>query len=167
VNPADTRHGPPPGADGATGRKRLGWLAFAVTLFGATRLATVYTESIHWDEFALFAAVDRILDSGFFSTGGHLGLTTLLLLPIAESCLDEIKTVHEGRLLWLGLTAAFLLGLVALLRKMQPDPGRRFWDAAVGVGLLALLPAFLESSIQVRADQVALAAGVWGGVPEL
>jgi hypothetical protein len=32
------------------------------------------------------------------------------------------------------------------------------------VGLLALVPAFLEWSIQIRSDQLALAFGVWGGV---
>ena len=67
MDPAETRHCPPLGEDGATGRRRLWWLALVVALFGAARLATVYTESIHWDEFALFAAVDRVLDSGSFS----------------------------------------------------------------------------------------------------
>lgn len=142
----------------------MGWFALVVLLFVASRFASVFTESIHWDEFALFASVDRLINSGFFETGGHLGLATLLLTPFTESCIDEIGVVQAARVLWLGVTGSFLIGLAMLLRKMQIDPQRRFWDAAVGVGLLALLPVFLEWSIQVRPDQLALAGGVWGGV---
>ena len=51
-----------------------------------------------------------------------------------------------------------------MLTQMQVDPRQRLGDAAVGVGLLALLPVFLEWSIQVRTDQIAIAGGLWGAV---
>ncbi|HEX5067422.1 MAG TPA: hypothetical protein VFY49_14995, partial [Myxococcota bacterium] len=41
---------------------------------------------------------------------------------------------------------------------------RRLHDVGLGVALLGLLPVFLEWSLQVRTDQLALAGGVWGGV---
>jgi hypothetical protein len=49
-----------------------------------------------------------------------------------------------------------------LLWQLLPADRHRAHDAALGTALLGLLPVFLEWSIQVRTDQVALLGGVWG-----
>jgi hypothetical protein len=88
----------------------------------------------------------------------------LILVPFTAGCADEIATLRQARLLWAGVTLCFLAGLGVLLGQACANSKRRRADAWLGVGLLALVPAFLEWSIQVRTDQLALAFGVWGGV---
>jgi hypothetical protein len=53
--------------------------------------------------------------------------------------------------------------LAVWIAQLAPAARGRWRDAALGVALLALLPAFLESSLQVRTDQIGLAGGAWGG----
>jgi hypothetical protein len=123
----------------------------------------VFTVAINWDEFALLKAADITAETGALQAGGRPGLAVILLLPFVEGCDDEIQSIRGARLLWLGITFAFLAGLAALLAQLQRDPRRRWGDAVLGVALLACVPAFLEWSIQVRSDQIALAGGAWGG----
>src|SRR5262249_7530528 len=69
---------------------------------------------------------------------------------------------RTARLVWLALTWGYLAGVFALLFALMPEDRHRAHDAALGTALLGLLPAFLEWSIQVRTDQVALLGGSWG-----
>jgi hypothetical protein len=130
----------------------------------AARLGAVFTTGANWDEFALLDRADATLESGIFESGGRPGLAVVMLLPFVAECVDEIQVIRNARLLWLGVTLLFLTGVGVLVAQLQRDPRRRLLDATVAVGLLALVPAFLEWSIQVRSDQLALASGVWGGV---
>jgi hypothetical protein len=89
-------------------------------------------------------------------------LPQVALLPLVRDCTDEIAVGHSARLAWLALTWGYLAGVFALLFQLLPADRHRAHDAALGTALLALLPAFLEWSIQVRTDQVALLGGAWG-----
>jgi len=120
-------------------------------------------ESVNWDEFALLKGARHMSETGQLYGGGHPGLAAIVLLPFAADCEDEIRAIRHARLLWLGITGIFLAGLGAVLLELQPDASRRRGDALLGVLLLACVPAFLEWSIQVRADQIALAGGTMGG----
>ncbi len=147
-------------ARGAAGRA----VAAGLGLFVASRAAAIATTAVNWDEFALLDRVARTAQTGVPETGGRPGLAEWLLLPIVSACADEIATVQHARWLWLGLTLCFLAGLYALLVELLRERPQRHLDALFGVALLALVPAFLDWSIQVRTDQLALAGGVWGAM---
>jgi hypothetical protein len=148
-----------------SGARRAGWLAALAGpgLFVASRAASIATTAINWDEFALLDRVARTARTGIPETGGRPGLAESLLLPVVSACSDEIATAQTARWLWLGLTLCFLGGLYAMLLGLLRGRPQRRHDALFGVALLALVPAFLEWSLQVRTDQLALAGGVWGG----
>ncbi len=137
-------------------------LLLAVALV-ATRLVSVFTVAANWDEFGLLHRADLSAETGVLHGGGRPGLAVLLLLPFVADCTDEIQVVRQARLLWLAVTLVYLGGVAALAAGMQPDPTRRRGDALFAVALLSLVPAFLEWSLQVRTDQLALAGGAWGG----
>jgi len=148
----------------ATRRALAGAAAAGLGLFVASRAFAIATTAVNWDEFALLDRVARMARTGVPETGGRPGLAEWLLLPIVSACADEIATVQHARWLWLALTLVFLAGVYALaLELLRGRPGRR-QDALFGVALLALVPAFLDWSLQVRTDQLALAGGAWGGV---
>lgn len=149
-----------------SGTRGAGWLAVAagLGLFVASRAASIASTAINWDEFALLDRVARTARTGIPETGGRPGLAEWLLLPLVSACSDEIATARMARWLWLGLTLCFLCGLYALLLELLRGRRERRHDAFFGVALLALVPAFLEWSLQVRTDQLALAGGVWGGM---
>jgi hypothetical protein len=158
------------GSDSGRGPRRSArgaWIALAVALYAATRVAAVYTVAANWDEFVLLDRAATTAETGVLAGGGRPGLATLLLLPFAAGCDDEIAALRHARLLWTAVTLAFLLGLGMLLGRFAAaerggrTPGP---DAWLGVGLLAFVPAFLEWSVQLRSDQLALAFGVWGAV---
>ena len=92
------------------------WLA-GLGAFVASRMASIATTAVNWDEFALLDRVARTARAGVPETGGRPGLAEWLLLPIVSACSDEIATVQHARWLWLGLTLCFLAGLYALLRR--------------------------------------------------
>lgn len=145
--------------------KRARWvlplLAAAVI---ALRVLTALSAAGNWDEFSLFESASKTAETGLLHSGGRPGLAQLLVLPLVAGCDDEIEVLRWGRLLWLVFTLAFLAGVGVLAAQLQPVRARRLGDALLAIGLLALVPAFLEWSIQVRTDQIALAGGVWGGV---
>jgi len=143
---------------------RIVLLALAVALYAATRFAAVFTVAANWDELVLLDNAARAAETGLLESGGRPGLATLILLPFAAGCEDEIATLRNARLLWVCITLCFLTGLGVLLGQVCARSRQRVADACLGVGLLALVPAFLEWSIQIRTDQLALAFGVWGGV---
>jgi hypothetical protein len=145
-------------------RVRILLLGLAVALYAATRVAAVFTVAANWDEFALLDRAANTAETGVLEGGGRPGLATLLLTPFAADCHDEIATLRHARLLWAGITLCFLAGLAVLLGRACAHSSRRRADVWLGVGLLALVPAFLEWSIQIRADQLALAFGIWGCV---
>lgn len=126
------------------------------------RVAALYRVAFNWDELMLFESVARSLREGVFHSGGRPGLVQLLLTPLIAGCSDEIAVGRTARAVWVVVTFAYASGIAALLAAFLRDgPGRRH-DALLGVALLCLLPVFLEWSIQVRTDQLALACGAWG-----
>ena len=145
-------------------RRRWSLAALAVAFAVALRLAAVYTVAANWDEFSVFETASTTHETGVLASGGRPGLAQLLVLPWVAGCHDEIEVVQRARLLWVFFTLVFLAGVGVLAAQLQPNRDRRLGDATLAVGLLALVPAFLEWSIQVRTDQIALAGGVWGGV---
>ncbi len=138
-------------------------LALAVPLF-TLRVAQVRRESVNWDEFALLDRAALASRTGELRGAGRPGLGTLALVPFVGECEGEIAAVRRARLAWLALSAGLLAGLFALAREAGRDSPRRNANAALATALLAGVPAFLRWSLQVRTDQLALCAGVWGGV---
>jgi len=127
----------------------------------AAQIAAVYRTNVHWDEFALLHHADTTQTTGVFESGGRPGLATLVLLPFVVDCDDEVSVARRARLLWVSFTVLFLAGLAATVAQL--GSGReRFWDATLAVALVGLVPAFLDTSVQVRSDQIALAGGAWG-----
>ena len=145
-------------------RWRMLGLAVGIAALLGVRVAAVFTVAVNWDEFALFNNARLTVETGQLQAGGRPGLASVLLLPFVADCDDEIEVIRRARGLWLAITFALLAGFATLIAQLQPDPRRRLGDALLGVGLLAAVPAFLEWSLQVRTDQIALAAGLWGGV---
>ena len=129
----------------------------------AARLVSVFHVAANWDELALLHRADQAVESGIFQSGGRPGLAVLVLVPFVAGCDDEIAVVRAARLLWLAVTLAYLAGVAAWVAALQPDARRRRGDALLALALLALVPAFLEWSLQVRSDQLALACAAWGG----
>ena len=154
-----------PSTASAHKRRHVSLAAIGVALLGvvALRVASIFTVAINWDELVLLDSVVRTARFDRLFSGGHAGLVQVLLLPLVEGCRDEIVLARLARLGWLCATFLYLGGLFALLRQWLEGEHRNH-DAALGVALLGLLPAFLEWSIQVRTDQIALAAGTWGAV---
>jgi hypothetical protein len=144
--------------------RRWTLVGFAVAFAVALRVAAVYTVAANWDEFSVFETASETYETGVLHAGGRPGLAQLLVLPWVAGCHDEIEVVQRARLLWVLFTLIFLAGVGVLAAQLQPVRDRRLADATLAIGLLALVPAFLEWSIQVRTDQIALAGGVWGGV---
>jgi len=137
----------------------MAMLALAVGL----QVAAVFTTNVHWDEFALLHLADLTASSGKLEAGGRGGLAVALLLPLVEGCESEIEVVRRARLLWVGLTFLWLAGVTLWLAQLAPRSPTRWRDAGFGVALLALTPAWLDSSLQVRTDHIALAGAAWGG----
>lgn len=144
--------------------RRRGRLLLGCGLAGllALQTAAVFRVAFNWDELALLEGVARTAREGVLHSGGHPGLPQIALLPWVAGCDDEVDVARGARLAWLVLTLAYGVGIFALLRELLRDTPRRDHDAALGTGLLVLLPVFLQWSVQVRTDQVALAGGVWG-----
>lgn len=144
------------------------WLrsAAAVALLGflALRAAAIPRAAFNWDELALFDLVARTLQDGVLRSGGRPGLTQLIVMPLVDACSDEARAAQLARYLWLAITTSYLAGLFALLMELFRGRAHRLHDACLGVALLAGVPAFLEWSLQVRTDQIALAGATWGGV---
>ena len=74
-------------------------LALGLLLFAAVRLATVYTDNVNWDEFALLKNSAATSATGVLHSGGRPGLAVMVLLPFAAGCEDESEVVRRARLL--------------------------------------------------------------------
>jgi hypothetical protein len=142
--------------------RRLALLA-ALCLALASQVGAVFRQNVSWDEFALLALADTTATSGELHAAGRPGLAVWLLVPLVSGCDDEIAVVQRARLLWTGITALFLIGLALWIAELEPLPSRRGVTALLGVSLLALVPAFLWASVQVRTDQLGLAGAALGG----
>ena len=138
-------------------------LTAALALAVGLQVAAVFTANVHWDEFALLHLADLTASSGRLEAGGRAGLAVALLLPFVEGCESEIEVIQRARLLWVGFTFLWLAGVTLWLAQLAPRSPTRWRDAVFGVALLALTPAFLDSSLQVRTDHIALVGAAWGG----
>ena len=138
-------------------------LAAVLALAVGLQVAAVFTTNVHWDEFALLHLADLTAHSGRLEAGGRAGLAVAMLIPLVEGCESEIEVIRRARLLWVGLTFLWLAGLTLWLAHLAPRSRTRWRDAGFGVALLALTPAWLDSSLQVRTDHIALAGTAWGG----
>ena len=138
-------------------------VGFAVVL-ALAQLASIFTEAINWDEFALGYRVERTLGTGMLHGGGRPGVALLPLLPFIDGCTNSVEALRSARVFWLFLTAGYLVGVAVLVRTMRRDTEQSWQPAVLSVALLALVPAFLHWSLQVRTDHLALLCGVWSGV---
>jgi hypothetical protein len=132
-----------------------------------THYLHIFSEVINWDEFAMLERAERSSRFGTVVGSGRPGLVTILLIPFVEGCVDAARSVVQARLFWMAITVAYLIGVYFLVRRWFVHVGRIDEGRAQGliaVALLAFLPAFVVWSVQVRSDQAALAAVVWGGV---
>jgi hypothetical protein len=140
-------------------------LGACAAALAAVHCAAIYTDSINWDEFALFHRTEETVRTGTLVGGGRPGLATLLLLPLVRGCHDIIDVAQHARVVTAIATFAFFVGLYVLLRILlvgvRQNPNH---DAAFGVALLVCVPIVLRWSVQARTDQWSLACGIWGGV---
>ncbi len=76
--------------------KAVLWVA-VLLLFLLPRFASVFTESINWDEFVMLARAERTLQLGEVVGGGRPGLVTIVLTPFLRGCVDTIRRrfAHE------------------------------------------------------------------------
>lgn len=130
----------------------------------AGRIYAQFTESINWDEFALFQRAYVTWSTGNLVGGGRPGLGTLLLVPFAAACNNAITSIVQARFIWTLMTVAAVASLWALLTAAVPSSRYRRLAVITGVGLWCLAPPFLRYSIQVRTDQPAILLGLLGGV---
>jgi hypothetical protein len=131
----------------------------------AARLVAIGTEAINWDELALFARAARATEAERLDGGGRPALATLALVPVVDGCEHAIGTARAARWLWVVPTVGSLAALFVLLGQLARRRASWRWsDAALGVGLLALVPIFHRWSVQVRSDQLAVAGALWSGV---
>jgi len=142
-------------------RRTLATLVLLLAL--AAHLGAAFRHNVSWDEFALLDLADATAATGELHSGARPGLAVWLLVPLVRDCEDEIAVVRTARVLWTGITALFLVGLGLWVAQLEPERPRRPAAALLGVALLAFVPAFLATSLQVRTDQIALAGGAWGG----
>ena len=154
-------------ADARVRRIGLATMSIAlVLLLLAPRWISVFTESINWDEFTMLERTDRTVRHGEVIGGGRPGLVTLLLTPFVRNCTDVITTAVHARLFWQVITLAYLVGVLFVVRnwfRFSKRPENGLFEGLVAVALLAFLPSFVAWSVQVRSDQAALAAAIWGG----
>jgi hypothetical protein len=129
----------------------------------AAHLGAAFRYNVSWDEFALLDQADSTATTGRLHSGARPGLAVWLLVPLVQGCDDEIAVVRRARVLWAGITALALVGLGLLVAQLEPRRARRPEAALLAIALLACVPAFLATSLQVRTDQIALAGGTWGG----
>jgi hypothetical protein len=143
-------------------RSRLLAGALALVLL-ALHLAAIGTEGAHRDEFTLLYLARLSAQGSALETGGRPGLGVLAVLPLVGGCSDEMATLRHARWLWTVFTVLLVAGFYALLRQALPAGVAAEHAALLGTGLLVLVPVFVRWSLQVRTDQPALAAALWGG----
>lgn len=132
--------------------------------YAIAHLAALFTDSFNWDELALLHRAQHALLTGQLQAGGRPGLGVLAVIPFVDGCEDHMVLARTVRLAWAGFTLALLAGLFVFLRIATRRSAGAWHAAALGTAALALVPLFLRWSLQVRTDQPAVAAVLWGGV---
>jgi len=130
-----------------------------LVLLGAHQLRALRRENINWDEFALLDRAAKTIRSGDLQGGGRPGLTVLVLVPFVSGCGDSVRAIVTARHLWLGFTIAAVIGLWFLIRRFGAGAA-----PTLAAMTLTMVPVWLRWSLQVRTDQPAIAAALWGGV---
>ena len=145
---------------------RVAKLAFLVValVYAIAHGVAAFTEAVNWDEFVLLSRADVAARTGVLRGGGRPGLGVALLVPFVDGCDSTMTLVRTLRVVWCGFTFALLAGIFVFLWKALPKSPTAWRSAALGVALIACVPVFLRWSLQVRTDQPAVAAAVWGGV---
>jgi hypothetical protein len=126
---------------------------------GVFQLVAIQRENVNWDEFALLGRASETVRTGAMQGGGRPGLAVLVLVPFVSDCESSVDAVVAARHLWVGFNLAALIGLACLVRRFTSSGG-----ALLAVALVCLLPAWMRWALQVRTDQPAVAAALWGGV---
>ena len=138
-------------------------LAGSILAWLSLRVAALFSTAFNWDELVLFDRAASSLADGLLRGGGHGSLSELLVAPLLAGCQDEIAAGRWARGMWTVISLVYLGGIAMLLAELLRGRPQRGHDMALGVALLALLPVFVEWSLQVRTDHLAAAGGVWGG----
>ena len=128
------------------------------------QILAVRTETVNWDEFGHLFRAHETLRTGRLHAGGRPGLASIVAIPTVRGCTDAVSAVRRARYVWLLFTALLVAGTWTLLRRFCRRNASPALAASLGTGLLVFVPVFLRWSLQVRADQPALAASVWSGV---
>lgn len=128
----------------------------------ATHLIWVFWDYVHHDEFLLLARARDTYLAGSIQAGGRPGLGTLTLIPFVRHCSDAVDSIRIARIAWTAFGAIALVAFWKTLGQLFSDRRTRIRDATIGVALLALTPAFLRHSVQIRTDQPAIALGLVG-----
>ncbi len=139
-------------------------LAILAAVMLGLQILAVRTETVNWDEFGLLFRAHESLRTGRLDGGGRPGLASIAAIPVVQGCTDGVSAVRKARYVWLVFTALLVAGTWTLLRNICRRNASSALAASLGTSLLVLVPAFLRWSLQVRADQPALAASVWSGV---
>lgn len=139
-------------------------LALLAATLLVLQILAVRTETVNWDEFGLLFRAHEADRTGRLQGSGRPGLASIVAIPAVRGCTDGVAAVQKARDAWLAFTALLVVGLWTLLRRLCRRNAFPALAASLGTGLLVLVPVFLRWSLQVRADQPALAASVWSGV---
>lgn len=138
--------------------------ALSVAAWGCLHVATIFTENINWDEFALLARVERMVATGVMQGGGRPGAIEIVLAPFVRGCTDAVASLRHARLLTALAVFVAIAGLYALTRRVRADRDRPAHGAWCAVALLVFSLPFQRWSLQVRTDPFAVAWGLWGAV---
>jgi hypothetical protein len=132
--------------------------------WGCLHVASIFTENINWDEFALLARVERMLATGAMQGAGRPGAIEIVLAPLVRGCGDAVIALREARLLSAFATFLAIFGLYVLACRVCSDRERPTRGAWLAVALLIFAMPFQRWSVQVRTDPFGVAWGIWGAV---
>lgn len=147
-------------------RARLAQIALALLALAyvVAQFAASVRDSINWDELVLLSRVEVTIRTNVLQGGGRPGLGVAALVPFVDGCDSVMQVARTTRVVWIVVTTALLLGVYELVRRMARRAPAAWHAAALATALLALVPIFLRWSLQVRTDQPAVAAALWGSV---
>jgi len=145
-----------------------GWptrlFAWSTAAWSCLHVASIFTENINWDEFALLSRVERMVATGALQGAGRPGAIEIVLAPFVRGCEDSVTALREARLLTAVATFLAIFGLYVLARRARSDRERPSQGAWLAVALLIFALPFQRWSLQVRTDPFGIAWGIWGAV---
>lgn len=147
-------------------RALIACLVGGLLLVAGIRWLTVFTEAVNWDEFTLLERAERGLVFGEVMGGGRPGLAAVVVSWFMRGCIDAVSAAVNARMLWQLFNLAYVVGtwwLVVRWFRFAHRSESGLLQGATAAAFVAFLPAFVVWSVQVRTDQIALAAGVWAG----